>query len=197
MATSAISINWQCLDCHGDYNIPIRERIKNGFECPYCSNKQLLRGFNSLSDIYPNLIKIWSISNTRLPNDVLVSSNSKWLWICKVCKGEYKATIQEQSNRKHSCPYCSGKKLLSGYNSFDVLYPELMKEWDYLSNILLAHPKEVKSSNQQNVWWICKNNPEHRYKMPIKRIIFEKRSKEPCLFCKGRRRKREHFVPYK
>lgn len=24
-----------------------------------------------------------------------------------------------------------------------------------------------------------------------------KRRKEPCLICKGRRRKRQHFVPYK
>jgi len=29
------------------------------------------------------------------------------------------------------------------------------------------------------------------------RVLFEKRHKEPCLICKGRRRKRQHFVPFK
>nr|WP_241496332.1 hypothetical protein [Streptococcus parasanguinis] len=41
------------------------------------------------------------------------------------------------------------------------------------------------------MWWTCKNDGEHRYKMSLySRVLFEKRHKEPCLICKGRRRKR-------
>ena len=270
---------WSCSTCGGDYkaSIPIRREVSTA--CPYCNNEELLKGYNSLLDVYPKLAKMWSPKNTvssdsilptelerrryiwqcdtceldfterfstvlekylsdsslsikiicpycskRLPDPRTESLDvvkpflvEEWLsdkhgeiseifpdskkiveWKCRRCHAHYEAAIHSRCENDKCCPYCSGKQLLSGYNSFDVLYPELMKEWDYLNNILLAHPKEVKPSNQQNVWWICKNNPEHRYKMPIKkRILFEKRSKEPCLFCKGRRRKREHFVPYK
>lgn len=88
--------------------------------------------------------------------------------------------------------------MLPGYNSFDVIQPLLVKEWNYLNNILLANPSEVSEKSRTNVWWICKNNDKHRYKMSLyNRVLFEKRHKEPCLICKGRRRKRKHFVPFK
>ncbi|MGT2756895.1 zinc-ribbon domain-containing protein [Streptococcus ovuberis] len=89
-------------------------------------------------------------------------------------------------------------KILKGFNSFDVKYPHLMKEWDYLNNVLLLNPSEISESNTKSVWWICQNDSNHHYKMSIyKRIQCEKRSKEPCSICKGRRRKREHFLPFK
>ncbi|HEL0571185.1 TPA: hypothetical protein TUT09_001823 [Streptococcus equi subsp. zooepidemicus] len=60
-------------------------------------------------------------------------------------------------------------------------------------------PLYLKSeSNTKSVWWICQNDSNHHYKMSIyKRIQCKKRSKEPCSICKGRRRKREHFLPFK
>ncbi|WP_155969822.1 zinc-ribbon domain-containing protein [Streptococcus ruminantium] len=73
-----------------------------------------------------------------------------------------------------------------------------MKEWDYLNNILLLDSSEISESNANNVWWICQSNPVHRYKLSVKdRIKYKIRSKEPCSICKGLRRKREHFVPFK
>lgn len=198
IASSKSKWLWVCKVCHGNNRWTIEDNLDRKKECPYCSNKQVLSGFNSLDVTHPQLVQFWGSKNSCKPEEVMATSAIYINWQCLDCHGDYNIPIRERVNQGFKCPYCSGKQLLSGYNSFDVLYPELMKEWDYLNNILLAHPKEVKSSNQQNVWWICKNNHEHRYKMSIKkRILFENRSKEPCLFCKGRRRKREHFVPYK
>ncbi|TKD52536.1 zinc-ribbon domain-containing protein [Streptococcus mitis] len=64
--------------------------------------------------------------------------------------------------------------------------------------MLLSNPSEVSEKSRNNVWWTCINNDKHRYKMSLyNRALFEKRHKEPCLICKGRRRKRKHFVPFK
>lgn len=73
-----------------------------------------------------------------------------------------------------------------------------MNEWDYLNNILLADPTEINEKYQQTVWWICKENSNHRYKLKIyEKIKYEKRSLISCPICKGLRRKQEHFVRLK
>ena len=39
------------------------------------------------------------------------------------------------------CPYCAGKKVMSGVSDFATLYPKAASEWDYSKNIVL--PSEV------------------------------------------------------
>ena len=85
-----------------------------------------------------------------------------------------------------------------GFNDLETTHKHLMNEWDYLNNLILGDPERIPNNTQLRFWWICKNNPEHRYRMAIvDKIANVKRSVEPCMFCKGRRRKREHFVPYR
>ena len=98
----------------------------------------------------------------------------------------------------YCCPYCSKKSLAIGYNDLETTHQYLINEWDYLNNILLANPTEITELSNQLVWWICKDNPQHLYKLKVKdRVKFEKRSKNSCTICKGLRREQEHFVQYK
>ena len=56
-------------------------------------------------------------------------SHIKVWWKCK--KGhEWEASVSNVSNGG-GCPYCRGKKVLSGYNDLSTTKPELLKEWDY------------------------------------------------------------------
>lgn len=81
------------------------------------------------------------------------------------------------------------------YNSFDVEFHELCDDWDYINNYLLVKPSEILSSYNENVWWKCSNNQAHHYQMsPKRRVYFHKRHKESCPYCKGLRRKKEHFT---
>ena len=85
---------------------------------------------------------------------------------------------------------------MPGYNSFDVKHPDLMEEWDYRANYVLADPKQIKDTCTTRVWWICRKNQDHVYPMTVKnRVMYEKRGREACPYCKGRRRKLSHFMP--
>ena len=71
-------------------------------------------------------------------------------------------------------------------------------ERDYLNNLLIANPTEITELSNTNVWWICKENSNHRYKLKInEKIKYKKRSLISCPICKGLRRKQEHFVRLK
>lgn len=196
--SSTAKVNWKCRRCQGEFEARICDREENDNCCPYCAGKKLLSGYNNLEGKYPELIESFSNNNTCEIGEVLYTSKAKWIWECQVCHGEYEDTIANRVSSKFGCPYCFGRKVLPGFNSFDVKQPTLVQEWDHLNNVLLANPSEVSENSRTNVWWICKNNDKHRYKMSLyNRVLFEKRHKEPCLICKGRRRKRKHFVPFK
>lgn len=153
---------------------------------------------NSLDFVKPYLVKEWSVYNNKKVTEVFPNSNKKAYWDCRKCKRYFKASPNERFKGDSCCPYCSGRKCLAGFNTIDTTHPELIKEWDYLNNMLLADPTQLMETSRIKVWWICQNNPEHRYKLPInKRILFEKRGRVPCSICKGLRRKREHYAQYK
>ena len=71
-------------------------------------------------------------------------------------------------------------------------------EWDYLNNLLIASPTEITELSNMSVWWICQENPDHRYKIQVKeRMAYRKRNKKGCSIYKGYRRKQEHFIKFK
>lgn len=52
-----------------------------------------------------------------------------------------------------SCPYCSGQKVLVGFNDLATTRPDLASEWDYSKNSFL--PSQVTKGSHKDVWWKC------------------------------------------
>ena len=192
------SYKWICNTCHGEYTATIRDVVNGTADCPYCKGTKVLPGFNSLEALHPNIASLWSDSNLIDPDHVLSDIATSYKWICNTCHGEYTATIRDVVNGTADCPYCMGTKVLPGFNSFAANHPELMNELDPIANYLLpVSPDEVSDSSTYRFWWICKKDPSHKYPMaPKNRLMFEKRHREPCLYCRGLRRKLQHFIDY-
>lgn len=191
--TSAYIALWICPSCRGEYSHPIRERNVGDDNCPYCNNRKVLAGFNSLADIDKELTQEWSPNNYKQPSEFLCSSSFSALWICPSCRGEYSYPIRERNVGDNNCPYCDNKKVLPGYNSFKQKYPKLMEEWDNINNYLLCNADEILDSYSENVWWICKNCKKNYYMSPKRKIYFQKRHMKSCPYCKGLRRKKKYF----
>ena len=101
---------------------------------------------------------------------VRVNSTYTAWWKCPVCTGEYQQVIKEKFYRENSCPYCRNQKVLKGFNDLATTQQSLMNEWDYLNNLLIANPTEITELSNMSVWWICQENPDHRYiKFKLKR----------------------------
>ena len=76
------------------------------------------------------------------------------LWKCKN-QHDYQMPIASRT-RGSGCPYCSGRKVLKGYNDLQTRFPQLCKEWDYEKNNKLGiYPDEVTSGSDKRVWWKC------------------------------------------
>ena len=133
---------------------------------------------------------MWSNQNELSPNQVLPNTNTA-VWICPTCHGDYPARIIDVINGVADCPYCSGRKALPGKTSFVALHPDLMEDWDFIANYCLVNPDEILDTYSQKVWWNCKRSSEHKCPLsPADKVFYQKRHRESCPYCKGRRRKK-------
>ena len=192
---ASISLKFICPTCKEEHSAFIDDFI-SGNSCSFCKGIKLSPKTNSLKALYPDIARRWSPNNCFEPDKLLPTSWVWVKWICDTCTGEYTARVKDAVNGTDQCPYCNGTKVLTGFNSFADKHQDLLDEMDELANYLLPKsPYDVLDTSIYKFWWICKRNPEHKYPMsPRNRLMFQKRHREPCLYCRGLRRKLNHFV---
>ena len=163
---------WQCKEGH-EWQALISNR-QAGKDCPYCSGRNAIKGYNDLMTVKPHLAKEWhpTKNGTLKPEDVSVMSNKQVWWQCK--KGhEWKAFISNRS-RGNGCLYCANKRVLAGFNDLMTTRPNLAKEWHPTRNGQLT-PNDVTYGSYKLIWWQCKEGHEWQAR------VYKKKG---CPYCK-------------
>lgn len=135
-----------------EWTASVKSRVQ-GSGCPYCSHNLVLAGFNDLASRFPEIASEWSERNLPLtPDKVTAFKNTRVWWKCHLGHEWY--TLISTRSGGSQCPYCSGIKLLKGFNDLATKYPTLAKEWSE-RNLPLT-PDKVNEKSTKNVWWKCK-----------------------------------------
>lgn len=191
-----------CPDCHQRYRATVRTLIR-GYKyghvtCPYCTGQKKTPGRTSFKAMYPDLMPEWDLEkNSDIADPDTISKWAKisvW-WKCPDGHSYQMEPIQRikyRDEHTEACPYCNGRIVTPGVDSFKALHPDLMKEWLYLPNSLLADPDRISERSDIEVWWECPRGHHYR-RSPARRILFQKRGRDDCPICKGYRLKRRHF----
>ena len=168
---------WVCSHGH-EWQAAIYSR-NSGTGCPYCSGNKIIQGKTDLQTINPSLSKEWNYAKNLglTPMDVSSCSDRKVWWICS--KGhEWQATIGHRTQGQ-GCPYCSGKRVLKGFNDLLTVNPTLAKEWDYEKNGNLT-PEDFTAGSGKKVWWKCSHGHEWLS------TICSRNDGSVCPYCSGR-----------
>ncbi len=177
-ASSNKKVWWKCSNGH-EWQAVINSRNK-GHRCPYCSGKYAIKGTNDLQTIKPALAEEWNYekNNNLTPADMLPNSNKRAWWKCSQGH-EWEAIIYDRV-KGNGCPYCSGKKVLKGFNDLQTVNPTLAKEWNYEKNNGLM-PTDITPNSHKKVWWKCSRNHEWQ-------AVIGSRSKgRGCPYCAGQK----------
>lgn len=155
----------------------IREGRKTGGNCPYCSNRKVLLGYNDLVTTHPAISKQWHpIKNDKRSNEVVAGSTFMAWWLCD--KGhEWKARVA--SRLVSECPYCKGK-VQPGVDDIVTTHPDIAAQWHPTRNGSL-NPKNYKAASALKVWWLCNNN--HASEARISSRVLDGKQ---CPYCKNR-----------
>ncbi len=143
---------WICSRGHS-YQAWINDRTgKRKTGCPYCSGK---RRDDNITVSNPELALEWDYEKNGDLKPTMFSraSNEKVWWKCKN-NHSFFTQIKSRAYQHTGCPFCSNKKLLSGYNDLLTLRPDIAKEWHPYKNNGLQ-PSMVLAGSGKKVWWQC------------------------------------------
>lgn len=149
----------------------VRSLIDKG--CPYCSNRKVLSGFNDIATTHPHFVSL-----LKDPEDAFkytAGSEKKLTFVCKEHKNHVWETTAYHGLHKHSCPYCSNRKVLKGFNDIATTHPEVAK---YFNDPLEATNKTI--GHQRKINATCLEYPNHRWEViPYSLINYG------CPYCSG------------
>jgi DNA-directed RNA polymerase subunit RPC12/RpoP len=131
----------------------------------------------SLAEKAPFLTSEWSVKNQPLtPDDVSYGSN-KIVWWNGICGHEWQASIKSRATGKQTgCPYCSGNRVLKGFNDLSTRFPEIASEWSDRNAPL--QPEDFSAFANQKVWW--KGRCGHEWKA----LISDRSAGHGCPYCR-------------
>lgn len=155
--------------------------------CPYCKNRKLLRGFNDPRTTHPEIARDWNKERNGdlKPTDVIANSNKRVWWKCE--EGHEWSGLMANRVRKGKadpgCPYCSGRKVLAGFNDLATTHPGIAAMWHPRMNKRLK-PTGVQAVSRKLAWW--RGECGHVYQMAVRDRVRAKPGY--CPYCSGRKR---------
>lgn len=142
----------------------IIKAINSKFGCSKMIDVDIDRDSSQIISKVASQIKENSIANSPLINEwdwdknkgidpalIPVFSNRKFWWKCNLGHSWHVQASKRSIGR--NCPYCSGQKILKGFNDLASQYPDVAKEWDCSKNT--KNPDEVTAKSNKKYWWIC------------------------------------------
>ena len=166
---------WQCEKGH-EWQAAVSSRAA-GRGCPVCTGKVVT--------LPANIRKLRRIGMKRkmlplTPQMVTPYSNRSVWWRCSLGH-EYRTTVSSRTMRDGGCPYCSGHRVLAGFNDLATLEPEIAAEWYEDLNAPLT-PEMVTVGAHRKVWWECSEG--HVWKS----VIYSRTGAQRCgcPVCAGR-----------
>lgn len=147
---------FNCPDC--GYSWRSRINIFQEGGCPCCNGRHVVKDRNDFYFKHINLVNNywdWGLNTEEgtSPDQYTSGSTKKVHLKCKKCGGTWSDYSVRDLSSGLGCPYCSGQRVLKGYNDLGSRFPNIALDWDYERNIL--KPEEVSYGSSKKVHWKC------------------------------------------
>ena len=154
LPASNIKVWWKCSKCGYEYEASITNRVTKGTGCKNCAGQVLHPGVNDLETLYPEIAQEWDYGNNNglKPSEVCPKLNKNYAWIDPL--GHRWITTPSSRTAGRGCPYCSGNKVLEGFNDLVTTHPDVAAEWHPTKNGDLL-PTQVSKGYKFKVWFLC------------------------------------------
>lgn len=177
---SSRKVWWRCDQGH-EWQATIQARSA-GKGCPVCSGKTVIPGINDLQSHAPGIAAQWDPekNGTLKPDQVALHSNRQAWWRCEK-EHSWKTTVYSRTFNRSGCPYCTGRKVLAGFNDLKTREPRVAAQWHPTKNETLK-PTMVTPGCRKRVWWKCSLGHEW------KAVIYSRTGNQMCgcPVCAGR-----------
>ena len=103
-----------------------------------------------------DLLSEWDFTkNVGITPDTISIGSNKHVWWVGECGHSWDIRLCTRIKLNTKCPYCSGKRVLSGFNDIQTTHPTIASEWHPTKNGNLK-PTDVSIGSNKKVWWLGK-----------------------------------------
>ena len=150
---------WKCKQCQFVWESTIRNRYREGNNCPKCTNNLLSIDDWCKQNNRLDILSEWDIEKNGInPSIVLANSKTKYHWVCQKCNNTKLVSPYNRRREKIKCVVCRSKEYIPKgileKNSFASMYPEISKEWHPTKNGMLL-PEQMHPYAKKKVFWLC------------------------------------------
>ena len=139
-------LTWKCHKYGHTWDESPSKRTSQNIGCVYCSGKKVLIGFNDLATTHPAIaVEAYGWNPTTISRGM----RKKLQWKCSAHGHTWTASPGTRAVRGYGCPYCSGNKILPGFNDLSTTRPELAKE------AYNFDPTTISKGSSKKVQWKC------------------------------------------
>ena len=144
-------VDWKCRIGHRfSTTIVHRTSPSKPSGCPICANRVIDSGFNDFATLHPELLAEvdgWD------PTKFGAGSGKILPWKCSLGHNWTSSIIHRTRNgyggKGTSCPFCSGARVLTGFNDLASTHPKIANEADGWN------PKETSAGSSKKLSWRC------------------------------------------
>ena len=160
-----------------------RRETQNMGDLPQKKRKEGVAAEREILQLWPKLKEQWhpSKNDMPMPDDAAIDNPDPVWWRCDR-DHFWRETVAGRIRSGLACPYCANKKVWTGFNDLQTVFPEIADQWHVSLNSDAALNKTLFNSTKK-VWWICK-------KGHIWRASVQSRTKTKdgaiCPVCAGR-----------
>lgn len=148
---------WKCEKGHSWQQdiYALTESKTAGSGCPACYGKTVLKGFNDLLFLNPEVAKEWCYDLNKIKPDEITAGSKKMVWWkCELGHTWKTPPYSRTGQLKTKCPYCTNRRVWEGFNDLKTVNPRIASEWcDELNGDL--KPTQVSKGSNKKVWWEC------------------------------------------
>ena len=157
-AGSERKVSWLCPRGHS-FQRMVGQMVKSS-KCPYCENREFLKGYNDLATVAPELAQQLhpTLNQGVAADSILAGGQKKYWWRCE--KGhDWLTGMNVRLLLNRGCPVCSNNEVRQGINDMQTTHPQLASEWHPTRNGDLK-PTDVVAGTSRRIWWICGSDHE-------------------------------------
>lgn len=170
-------------DLHGnEWQARVSSRTSNKSRglSPFKDGKLPIIGVNDLVTTHPEITKEFhpTLNGELTPNKIKAGSNKSVWWICP--KGHIHKASPWTRTQGHKCPYCTGRKVLVGYNDLPTTHPEIARTFHPTFNGDVT-VSMISAGMNRKYWWLCSNN--HSYQA----TPYQRTHHRGCPICAGKK----------
>ncbi len=161
---------WLCDEGHV-WVASISQRTRTNSGCPFCAGQRVMEGINDLHSLFPEVAKQ---AHEWDPKKYTAFSEHKMKWVCELGH-TYISPIASRTRNNNGCHFCSGQKVLAGFNDIQTTYPHVAAKafnWD---------PTTVNGGSEKKRDWKCDEG--HIWNAAVKDLVHKENG---CPYCSGR-----------